>query len=148
MSRIEELLAKAKAQLGEQEVPAPPKPPERKELEKKPTEKKPEDGEDEIDEILGISKRKLEAAKAEYESYERFLDLYADGDDKAFENPIIEGDDPLIARVTERPPKTWFEKAVKAFEESDDPAAVAAWVWHNWVSPRERERIRERYGRK
>ncbi len=144
LAKIDELIRKVKGVVGEQ---VPPKPPEKKEPEKKPLEKKPPEkkpGEDEVDEALGISKRKIRAAKAEYESYNDFLDLYAEGDEKAFQKPVLETDDPLLERVAERPPKAWFDRCVRENPEADDPAALCGWIWYNWLTPSEKERIKRK----
>lgn len=147
LSRIDELIRKVKATMGEDVPPAPPKPkpPEEKEPGEKPPEKKPAEkkpGDEEMDEVLGIPKRKVQAAKAEYESYNEFLDLYAEGDERAFRTPVSETRDPIIERVTERPPKAWFDRCVAANPEADDPAALCGWIWYHWLTPAERERIK------
>ena len=143
LAKIDELIKKVKEVVGEQ-VP-PSKPPEKKEPEKKPGEKPPEkkpEGGEEMDEALGIPKRRIRAAKAEFESFNEFLDLYADGDEKAFQKPVIETDDPLLERVSERPPKAWFDKCVRENPEADDPAALCGWIWYHWLTPAERERLK------
>jgi hypothetical protein len=44
-----------------------------------------------------------------------------------------------------RPPKKWFERAVRSIKrkapEVTDPKALAAWVWHYWMTPKRKKEV-------
>ena len=123
------------------EVPTPADPagePEEKESED-------DDDEDEMSEALCIPKKAYEAAVEEYRSFTEFLEMYRNGDDNAFVTEVTEGDDPFVIEKKERPPKGWFQTAVKQIEKDpkvDDPAAVAAHIWHNWAGPKAKKKMK------
>jgi hypothetical protein len=108
-------------------------------------------GEVELEEGCGFSKKDLAIAMASMKANEEFINLYHDGDDKAFETPqpignVMEGElDPEIEGAKQRPPKGWFGKCTRITEKNmsvDDPAAVCAWMWHG-ASPEKKKRMQQ-----
>lgn len=104
-----------------------------------------DDEDKEMSEALCIPTEAYKMAVEEYRSISEFLDLYRNGDDRAFASEVTEGDSPAMIEKKERPPKGWFQGAVKQIEKDpkvDDPAAVAAHIWHNWAGPKAKKKMK------
>lgn len=104
-----------------------------------------DDEDEEMSEALCIPTKAYRMAVEEYRSISEFLEMYRNGDDNAFVSEVTEGDEPAMIEKKERPPKGWFEKAVKQIEKDpkvDDPAAVAAHIWHNWAGPKAKKKMK------
>ena len=105
-----------------------------------------EDEEEPIDDPLAsleMTERQMGAALREYKDFCEFVDMYKDGNSKAFKKPMSENRSLGIIPPL-RPPRRLFEKLVESIEkrhEVNNAEVVASWVWYNWTKPEVKSRL-------